>query len=665
MLLTLIVAAVGLGAYRYLSRGLPTDQQILSYHSPRTTRVFARDGRLVATLFEQNRDPAKLQQISKSMQNAVIAIEDSRFRKHHGIDWRGVARAALANLAAGRLQQGAGTITMQLARNRFLTNEKSFSRKFKESILALRMEKLFSKDEILELYLNQIYFGGGAYGVNAAAKHYFQKKASALTVAESAMLAGLIQAPSHLNPYRHPQEARRRQKQVLKRMEEQHFLDGKHYQEAVQQAEAMKFVNEPETASNSGMLKCPYFTTFAIHEASAVVPQSDIYRQGLSIYTTLDFDLQRQAESVVKRAIAEGGAGYGVDNAALVVIENETGAIRAMVGGTGWNLKNQFNRAYQAARQPGSAFKPFVYAEALRMGYSPRSLIEDKPYTGENGWQPQNYDHRYLGTMTLADALRLSRNVVAVKLIEQVGPERVARLAGRMGLPGKLPAYPSLALGSAEVTPLEMATAYAAFAREGETVASFAVKGIYYPSGERVIPERLQPSRVLDQSTARQMISMMKGVVLSGTGTAAAVPGLDIGGKTGTTDAYRDAWFVGFTPRYTMAVWVGNDDHSPTYGVAGGSLPAQIFRQLIVAAVGDQQPLAFNAPDPDQTFTYRPRSYTSKPSDGSIAVYTYDDAGSEVTYITNRVDDYHYETADYSYQPTPPTGAGEWRYFEY
>ena len=656
----------GLLLFWSLVGNIPSDEEILSYRSPQTSKVFARDGRLVATLFEQNRTPVRLDQISQPMKEAIVAIEDSRFYEHDGVDRRGVLRAFLANLRSMSLGQGAGTITMQLARNRFLSNEKTFRRKLREAVLARRMEKLFSKDQILELYLNQVYFGHGAYGIDAAASTFFSKNPSQLNSAESALLAGLVQAPAHLSPFEHPQAAKQRQDEVLERLAELGYLEGGELEKARQEAASMTFPSSKKTAASRGLLKSPYFTTYAIREAAEIVPEQDLYRQGLEVYTTLDFDLQREAESIVSSAIGTAGPGYGGDNAALVLIENDSGAIRAMVGGTGWSDDNQFNRAWQALRQPGSAFKPFVYAEALEDGYHPSSLVVDRPTSTGGTWQPQNYDHKFMGVMTLADALRLSRNVVAVNLITRVGPENVADLASRMGLSGDLPAYPSLALGSAEVTPLEMARAYATFAREGETIATHAVKSIRTPLGESRAPMLPSTERALTVETSREMIQMMEQVVLSGTGRAAQVPGYQVAGKTGTTDSYRDAWFVGFSPRYTLAVWVGNDDRSPTLGVSGGSLPAQIFSQVMAAAEDGQTPLAFHPPEQQRVVA---RQWNHTP----IRAYNYSDGGQEVTVLTNRPLEYE-EVSSYDYDTTsastvvgdsPEYQTGGWSYYEF
>ena len=669
ILMSVLLTLFGSVTLWNILRGLPTDQEIQTYRSPETSKVYARDGRLVATLYEQNRSPVGLNEISQPMKQAIVAIEDSRFLEHNGIDFRGVGRAFLANARSLRLDQGASTITMQLARNRFLTNEKSFRRKLREAVLAHRMERLFSKDEILELYLNQIYFGNGAYGIDAAANVFFAKNPSELSHAEAATLAGLVQAPTHLDPFEHPQKARERTEEVLQRMAELEILSPQELEQARVQADAMAFPKSRRRNSADGMLKYPYFSTFAIREAASLVPEHDLYRQGLKIYTTLDFDLQRQAESVIESVIRQSGQGYGVDNAALVLLENDSGAIRAMVGGIGWSDENQFNRAWQAVRQPGSAFKPFVYAQALEMGYSPNSLVVDRPGASSQGWQPQNYDNKYMGLMTLADALRLSRNVVAVDLIRQVGPERVAALASRMGLSGELPAFPSLALGSAEVTPLEMARAYATFARDGETIPTYAVKSVLYPSGDKRAPVMPAVDRALSVETSRQMTAMLSQVVASGTGRAAYVPGYQVAGKTGTTDQYRDAWFVGYTPRYTLAVWVGNDDRSPTYGVSGGTLPAQIFAEVMAIAERDQAPLAFNPPEQTAVFTPVARQQTES---SPIRVYDYTEGSQEVTVLTNRpveyeqASSYDYEVVDASSaEVAPEYDTGEWRYYEF
>lgn len=657
-------------ALLWLGRDLPAVEELRAYQAPRTSKVYARDGRIIATLYEQNRHPIALDQIAEHSKNAVLAIEDSRFYQHSGVDPRAVVRAAWANLFSGELRQGAGTLTMQLARNLYLTNEKTFRRKVRESLLALRIEKEFTKDEILEMYLNQVYFGSGAYGIDAAAETYFKKNPGKLSVAESAMLAGLLQAPAHLNPFQDTQRAKKRQGDVLDRMHQLGYIGDSEYQDSREESKAMAF-DKASRSDGQGLLKQPYFTTYAIREASQAVPTQDLYRRGLDVYTTLDFDLQKKAESILRESIARSGKAYNADNAAMVLIENRSGAIRAMVGGNGWSVNNQFNRAWQAVRQAGSSFKPFVYAEALEQGYSPSNWVLDRAMKGQASWQPKNYDGKYLGWMTLSDSLRLSRNVIAVQIINAVGPENVAQLAHEMGLSGELPAYPSLALGSAEVTPMEMAQAYAVFARGGETAPLHSVKFLRYPNGEEVPGVPQDTRRVLTKASADHMVAMLLQAVEKGTGQAAMVAGHQVAGKTGTTDEYRDGWFVGFTPQYTLAVWVGNDDRSPTWGMSGGSLPAQIFQQVMTAALIDEPALSFDLTYPSpQAEAYAFQSASSPTyhsSGGDIRAYTYTDSGQEVTLLTNvESSDYNYDSVEqYELDEGSYAGGEGWRYFEH
>ncbi|MBI3927149.1 MAG: PBP1A family penicillin-binding protein [Armatimonadetes bacterium] len=581
-----ILTVIVLGIYTLRAAAdLPDVSQLKEYRPAETTRIYSREGQLIATLFEENRSYVKLDKISRPVSQALIAIEDSRFYDHTGVDVLGIGRAGVVNLLSGAVEEGASTITMQLARSLFLTPERSIERKLKEVLLARRIEAQFSKNEILEMYLNEVYFGAGAYGIDSAANVYFGKSPAQLTVAESALLAGLVQAPSAINPYQDLQAARERTRVVLDRMKQANFLTAKEHAAALAQASNL-VVRRNLPAVNDGLLKVPYFSAYAIHQLSQQFPRRQLYRQGLKIHTTVDFELQRRCERVLAEMMATLGPDYHADNAAAVLIDNRSGEIRAMVGGRGWSDKNQFNRAWQARRQPGSVFKAFVFAAALEHGYTPDHIVHDRPIAVTNSggtWAPRNSDGRYMGAIPLRTALKFSRNAVAVQLIQELSPERVAYLAHRMGLPSDLPPYPSLALGAGEVTPLEMAHGFSVIARGGSKPALRAIAVVEDRDGRVVLDRRNEEGEgmILMPATAAGLTDMLLEVVRGGTGTAAAVAGHDVAGKTGTTDDLRDAWFVGFTPRYTLAVWVGNDDHSPMWGAYGGTLPAELFRELM------------------------------------------------------------------------------------
>ncbi len=579
--LLVVVPLSGLALFfvlMHLSLGLPDVDGLKTFTTSQTTRVLARDGQVVATLFVEKRSPVLLAKVSPWLVKALLAVEDSRFYQHGGVDWWGVGRAFFANTWLRRVDQGASTLTMQLARNRFLTQDLSYRRKVREMMLARRIESQFSKDQILELYLNNVYFGSGAYGVAAASRLYFGRGPGQLSVAQAALLAGLVQAPSNLSPLVDARAALTRMETVLQRMRETGVIDADGYNRALEESRRFRF--KAHGAAVEPLLKHPYFTTYVIAQLAHDYSEEELYRGGLVVSTTLDVKLQRLAERELTAIMADSGPGVNADSAALVLIENSTGAVRAMVGGRGWNKKNQFNRAWQAMRQPGSSFKPFVYTAALQSGLTPDSLVDDSPVTYGN-WSPRNADGSFRGRITLRQALRESRNVVSARLCHQVGAATVAELAHQLGVREKLEAHLAISLGACEVSVLSMATGYATIASGGYYHQPIAVTRVSGLDGSRDYRTGLLPLPVLTPEVSWQMLEMMLGVVRGGTGTAAQIEGVDVAGKTGTTDGSRDAWFVGCTPDYTLAVWVGNDNHSPMYDVYGGGLPARLWQRVM------------------------------------------------------------------------------------
>ena len=561
-----------------LSLGLPDVDGLKTFGTSQTTRVLARDGQVVATLFVEKRTPVVLAKVSPWLIKALLAVEDSRFYQHGGVDWWGVGRAFFANTVLGRVDQGASTLTMQLARNRFLTQDLSYRRKIREMMLARRIEGQFSKDQILELYLNNVYFGSGAYGVGAAARLYFGRGAGDLSVAQAALLAGLVQAPSSLSPLVDAPAALKRMKTVLQRMRDTEVISADEYDKALLEAGRFRF--KAHGSAVEPLLKHPYFTTYVIAQLAREFSEEELYRGGLTVSTTLDVRLQRMAEAELASTMAEYGPGVNADNAALVLIENSSGAVRAMVGGRGWSKKSQFNRAWQALRQPGSSFKPFVYTAALRSGMTPDSLVDDSPVTFGN-WSPRNADGSFRGRISLRQALRESRNVVSARLCNQVGAVKVVDLAHALGVQEKLEAHLAISLGACEVSVLSMASGYSSIAGGGYYHKAIAITRVAGMGSSKDYRKDLLPLPVITPEVAYQMLDMMMGVVRGGTGTAAQISGVDVAGKTGTTDGSRDAWFVGCTPDYTLAVWVGNDDHSPMYDVYGGGLPARLWQRVM------------------------------------------------------------------------------------
>ncbi len=499
---------------------------------------------------------------------AVVAIEDRRFYDHGGVDMRAITRAAWHDVS-GRSLQGGSTITQQLARRLYLTPERSLKRKMQEAVLAEWLELRLPKNRILARYLNTAYFGDGAYGADSAALRYFDKNAQELSLSEAAMLAGLIKAPSQLNPDRNLEAAQQRAGVVLDAMVEsgaitRHQADGAKAEPAV-----LRTAKGPLPGGN-------YFVDAAATEAKSQIPSTT---EDLTVRTTLDPELQHIAETVVARRLA-AAKGRNVGQAALVAMTPD-GAILAMVGGRDYN-ESQFNRATQARRQPGSLFKAFVYLTALRKGYAADSVIVDRPVS-VGDWAPENYGDRYFGPVTLRTAFAHSLNSVAVQLAQAVGIQNVIATAKQFGIRSDLPVVPSVALGSGAVTPLEMTRAFAAIATNSAGGDSYAVQTI--AEGGRTVFTRASPtlSSADNPTIHAQMLDLLSGVVREGTGTAARLD-RPVGGKTGTSEDYRDAWFVGFTSDLVVGVWVGNDDNSPMNGVVGGSVPAAIWRDFVGAA---------------------------------------------------------------------------------
>lgn len=609
------VAIVGYSVVKHFSAGLPDVGRLKGYEPSQTTRIYASGGELIATLFKENRTYSKIEDVAPAMADAIVAVEDSRFREHIGVDFRGVARAAIYDLQHKGAHQGASTITMQLARNLFLNPTRSFERKIREVLLSLEIEKKFTKDEILELYLNQIYYGSGAYGIASASQLYFDKKPKDLTIAEASLLAGLPQAPSEFSPFVDEQAAKHRQVLVLGRMRDTDAITAAQYRQAIDETRSFEFHKKRDVSYE--LLKLPYFTTFALRQLASRYSEELLYRGGLTIHTTVDAKLQKKCEQVLKQMIGTDGKKLGADTGAIVLIENKTGFIRAMVGGTGWSQESQFNRAWQARRQPGSTFKPVLYSAAVEKGWTPQSTIDDSPLTVKIGadeiWKPKNSDLTYMGKITLAEALKYSRNVAAVRLGQIVGIDAVIKLAYKMGVTEKLAPHPSLALGSVEVSPLEMASVYTIFPNEGIGVDVVSIKRVVDAREEAVEEHTFANKRdVIGPRTAHAMVEMMKSVVDEGTARNAILKDHDVAGKTGTTDSFRDAWFIGFTAEYTAAVWVGRDDNSQMKKSYGGDLPARIWRRVMMATLEGHKPSKFFLKDPTL-------NHDGKPGDAKAA----------------------------------------------
>jgi len=525
-------------------------------------------GRLIARRGLTQGAMVPVEDLPDYVPNAFIAIEDRRFRSHFGIDPVGLARAALQNMLTGHVVQGGSTLTQQLAKNLFLSPSRTFDRKLQEAALAVWLESHYSKNQILTLYLNRVYFGAGVYGIEAAAQKFFGKHASELDLTEAAMIAGSVKAPARYNPLSDSDAGLERAQLVLKAMADAGFID--------QNTRALAAATRPRILRANGTPGSGWFADWVVAHLREILPPSS----GPVIVET-SFDLQTQ--SLAERAVANGLAGegekYHAHQAALVAMTPD-GAIRAMVGGRSYGISG-FNRASDAVRQPGSAFKPFVYLTALEHGHQPDEIVNDGP-VDIHGWKPTNYEGRFKGEMPLIEAFAESSNSVAAQLTAEVGPKEVARTARRLGITSPLQEVASLALGTSGVTPLELTGAYASFANGGTAVTPFGVVRIRSRAG-KVLYERKPagPDMVIAPTEEMEMIRLMSEVTATGTGKAARLQERPTAGKTGTTQDFRDAWFVGFTADLVCGVWIGNDDNSPMRKATGGTLPARMFHSFM------------------------------------------------------------------------------------
>lgn len=534
-----------------------------------TVTLLAVDGSTLATVGDVYGVTVRLGDLPLAMPQAVIATEDRRFYNHFGLDVIGLARATYVNLKAGRIVQGGSTITQQVAKNLFLTPERSFKRKAQEVLLALWLERHLSKDQILTVYLNRVYLGAGTYGVDAAARRYFGHSARDLSTYEAAMLAGLLKAPSRFNPATDPKKAAWRAELVLINMVRADFLTEKDARLA--KTAKKKLITRSGRANR-------YFVDWVMGRLSGFVSPGD---RDLVVITTLDPVLQRRAENAVTAALNGSGKKLEVSQAALVAMAPD-GAMRAMVGGRDY-AKSQFNRATQALRQPGSAFKPLVYLAGLEAGLKPETRMIDAPVT-VNGWTPRNFDGRYHGEVTLSEAMARSLNTVAVRVAVKAGYAKVVNVARRLGVTSDLEAVPSLALGAGEVTLTELTASYAVFANGGRGVWTYGIGEIRDGAGKTLYRRTGSgPGRVVSAPRVAAMNRMLSQVVSTGTGKAAALD-RPVAGKTGTSQNYRDAWFIGYTADLVTGLWMGNDDGKPTRKVTGGGLPAQTWKVFMAGA---------------------------------------------------------------------------------
>lgn len=579
-MLTSAAIAGGLVGLAVSFRNLPDVRSLQGYVPNETTHIYDIKGKLLASVHDEaNREVVPLNRMSPHLKRAVLAIEDSNFYYHHGLNPVGISRAAVVNYTQGRTVEGGSTLTMQLVKNLFLSPERALSRKAAEAVLALRLEQIFEKDTILEMYLNQVYWGHNTYGVQTAAESYFNKPAADLNLAEAAMMAGIVKAPERFSPFINYELAKYQQKLVLNRMQQLKWITS---------AEAEAARNQPiglGKVTSFQQSQVPYVTNGVVQELNKRFGREAVLKGGMRVQTTVDMRLQKIAQETVQRGHANLlNSGVHADQMALVAVDPRTHFVKAIVGGVD-QKKSQFNRATQALRQPGSAFKPFVYYTAFASGkYTPNSTINDSPVSypdGDKIYSPKNYDSSFSGPMPIRTALALSRNIPAIRLGQSVTISKVVEVCRSLGIESPIEPVTSLPLGSVDLTPLEMASAYATFANNGWQSDVTMIAQVTDNSGRLLLDNTPKPQLVLDSWAAASLNDTLQEVINNGTGRAAQI-GRPAAGKTGTTSSERDIWFVGYVPQLATAVWVGNDNYTQLgHGATGGGLVAPIWRDFM------------------------------------------------------------------------------------
>lgn len=563
-----ILSGILSGAFFLLLHDLPQINSLKQYKPASVTQIVSSDNQVIAQLYNERRYPVSISKIPEDLINALVTVEDRNFFSHTGVNLKAIFRAAFQDIKARKLKQGASTLTQQLAKTLFLSSEKSFVRKIKEALLTLQIERRYTKDEILELYLNQIYLGSGNYGVESACRAYFGRSVSDIDLSQAALIAGLPKAPSVYSPLKNPDLARKRRRVVLKQL----LSTGQITQDQFNEADKREVASPPESEPQN---QNAYFIDTVKSFLKQQFPLQSIFSKGLKIHTTLDTRLQNIAQTAsaehmsnLEKRMVKQGINPAAPQCALVAIDVKTGAVLGMLGGRDYK-RSSYNRTTQARRQPGSAFKPFVYATAIQQGASQADLILDAPLSypdGDGGiWQVNNFSKSYLGKITLRKALALSKNTPAVRLMEKLGTDSVIRFARKAGINSFLESNLSLALGTSEMTLLELTAAYIPFANAGVKVTPFFVDKIVDKTGNVIYRETPAKQPVMSRADAAVVADMLKAVVLEGTAKKARDIPKEVAGKTGTTDHYKDALFVGFSPDMALGVWVGNDD-STTLG---------------------------------------------------------------------------------------------------
>ena len=564
-----VIAAIGLLVW--IGAHLPPIQSLEIPKRPPSVLILGANGATLTTRGDMGGAEVPLRELPDYAPKAFVAIEDRRFYSHHGIDPWGILRAGVRDVLHRGAAQGGSTITQQLAKNLFLTQERTVTRKLQEAVLALWLEHKFSKAQILELYLNRVYFGSGAYGIEAAAQRYFGKSARKLTLSEAAMLAGLVQSPSRLAPSRNPDGAERRAGMVIAAMADLKMIGD----DAAKRA----LITPARAIKPSGGGSVNYVADWVMDAVDDLIGHVEA---DIVVETSIDPALQTAAEHSLDDVLAQKGDKLDVGQGALVAMTPD-GVVRALVGGRNY-AESQFNRAIAARRQPGSAFKPFVYLTALEHGLTPDTVREDKPISVQ-GWRPENFEHEYLGPVTLTQALANSLNTVSVRLTTEVGAAAVVRTAYRLGIESKLEPNASIALGTSEVSVIELVSAYATFANGGLAVAPHVVERIRSNDGKPLYARSTQAlGRIIDARYVGMMNTMMRETLVNGTARRADLPGWLAAGKNGTSQDFRDAWFVGYTSHLVTGVWLGNDDNSPTKKAVGGGLPVEIWSRFMKTA---------------------------------------------------------------------------------
>jgi penicillin-binding protein 1A len=559
------------GLVAYYGAKMPSAESWAMPDRPPNIKIVDVNGELLANRGSTGGEAIPLDSMSPYIPLAVMAIEDRRYYSHFGFDPIGFTRAMLRNAMSGRMVQGGSTITQQLAKNMFLTPDRTLERKVQEVLLAFWLESKYSKDQILAMYLNRVFFGSNSYGVEAASRRYFNKSARDVTLTEAAILAGLLKAPSALSPAKNPEGAMERAKLVLAAMEDEGYISKEELVAAVEK--------KPQKAKSYWSGAEHYAADMVMDELPALIGE---VKEDVIVDTTIDRTLEKAAEKAIKDTLDKEGKKLNASQAALVAIDG-TGAIRALVGGRDY-AASQFNRAFKAKRQPGSAFKPFVYAAALEQGVRPDSIRNDAPVR-IGKWTPDNYDNKYRGNVTVASALAQSLNTIAAQLVMEAGPQNVIKVAHRMGIDTDMQENASIALGTSEVSLVELTSAYAPFMNGGYKATAHVIRRVTTVSGKVLYENTYDaPPRVVSEKIAAMMNQMMAGVITRGTGKNAKLPGWQVAGKTGTTQSFRDALFVGYTANIVAGVWFGNDNGDSMKKVTGGGLPSKAWSQFMIAA---------------------------------------------------------------------------------